>query len=266
MKLLAAFACVGLIGFLDYVTGSEIRVFPLYYFPISLGAWYTGRRGAILLSLFGSVVWMFANNLAGLRFSTAWIWVVNTLAQTCSLLLVALLMNILKAARDKEKRLASHDGLTGLLNTRAFYQFLQREVSASLRYDYPITLGYMDLDNFKAVNDTSGHREGDGLLCRVAEILTRSTRKTDVIARLGGDEFVILLPHTDTVQSHFVFDRIIAALKEAMEVGRWPVTASIGVATFRKPPDDPEILVQKVDAAMYAAKQSGKNRIEYVAT
>jgi diguanylate cyclase (GGDEF)-like protein len=265
VKLLAAFACVGLIGFLDYFTGAEIRIFPLYYFPISLGAWYTGRRGAVLLSLFGSMIWMFSNSLAGLRFSTAWIWVVNTLAQTCSLLLVALLINVLKAARDEEKRLASHDGLTGLLNTRAFYQLLQREVSASLRYDYPITLGYMDLDSFKAVNDTSGHREGDALLRRVAEILMRSTRKTDVVARLGGDEFVILLPHTDALQSRTVFDRIISALKETMEAGRWPVTASVGVATFRKPPDDPEALVQKVDAAMYAAKQSGKNRIEYVA-
>jgi diguanylate cyclase (GGDEF)-like protein len=265
-KLLAAFALVGLVGFLDYVTGAEVRIYPLYYFPLSLGAWYSGRRGAILLSLFSTVVWMYSNQLAGLRFSTSWIWIVNTLAQTASFLLVVLLINLLKAARDAEKRLARHDGLTGLLNSRAFYEELKREASTSLRYDYPLTLGYLDLDSFKAINDAHGHREGDALLRRVAEILTRATRKTDLVARLGGDEFIVLLPHTDAEQCKTVFDRINSNLGEAMSTGGWPVTASIGVATFRKPPEDPEALVHQVDSAMYAAKQSGKNRVEYATT
>ena len=165
---------------------------------------------------------------------------------------------------QREKELARTDVLTGLANRRAFYEALQVERSRAARYRRPITLACVDLDNFKRVNDTLGHSVGDELLARVADVLRQTLRLTDTIGRLGGDEFALLLPETDAPSAEALLEKLRVVLRRAMEARKWPVTFSVGAATFLENPPSIEHMIQTADELMYAVKKSGKNRISVV--
>jgi diguanylate cyclase (GGDEF)-like protein len=175
---------------------------------------------------------------------------------------LALLLKELKLSLENARMLAATDPLTGVWNSREFYRIAEIELRRARRLQYPISIAYLDIDNFKQVNDQRGHTEGDKLLRCLAQNATNALRKTDTFARLGGDEFVILLPNTDAQQSKIV----IRKLKDiAKPTDTWrdmiPVTFSIGVATFKMPPNSLEELVKRADALMYKGKLKGKNRI-----
>jgi diguanylate cyclase (GGDEF)-like protein len=120
-------------------------------------------------------------------------------------------------------------------------------------------LAYIDLDNFKTVNDTYGHLIGDSLLRLVADTIRNNIRTTDVLARLGGDEFVVLLPETDFEQSEIVINKVQTQLLDEMKKNNWPVTFSIGAVTFLTPPESVDEMIKKADNLMYSAKKNGKN-------
>jgi diguanylate cyclase (GGDEF)-like protein len=120
----------------------------------------------------------------------------------------------------------------------------------------------VDLDGFKGVNDTMGHGEGDRVLVEVAKVF-KAGRVTDLAARLGGDEFAILLPDTDSALSRKAIERIHVQLTEAMARGPWPVTFSIGVATYEAPPPTVEEMIAGADHLMYEAKRSAKGTTIY---
>jgi diguanylate cyclase (GGDEF)-like protein len=131
------------------------------------------------------------------------------------------------------------------------------------RYPHPLTVVYMDLDNFKAVNDHFGHEVGDKLLRMITKIINRNIRSTDAVARLGGDEFALLLPETNGASAGRVIEKLHAQLLAAMKKNGWPVTFSIGVVTFLSQPESVDTMIKLVDDLMYAAKESGKNQIKY---
>ncbi|MDD5224829.1 MAG: diguanylate cyclase [bacterium] len=252
-----------LIGLLDYYTGAELRIFPLYYIPIMLGAWNSRFRGAVLLAVFSALAWILSNYCAGLRFSHPYIWIANISAELVSFLVVGGLIVRLRTANSQEKMLARSDSLTKLMNARAFFERLENELARAQRYGRPFTIGYLDLDNFKTVNDHLGHRAGDNVLCLIADLLRSLVRSSDTLARLGGDEFVILLAETDREQSRAVFAKILAVLKEKMKEKEMPITASIGVVSYPENMLSAEDLISSADAAMYLAKEAGKNRVEF---
>jgi diguanylate cyclase (GGDEF)-like protein len=159
------------------------------------------------------------------------------------------------------ENLARSDFLTGVRNRRAFYEAGENEVRRARRYKRPFAIAYFDLDNFKFVNDTLGHAEGDRLLLTVAGVLRTHTRATDVVARLGGDEFAVLLPETTGDAAQAVFEKLRAALLEAMQEESWPVTFSVGGIVAETPPANFEALVKDADQLMYTVKKSGKNRL-----
>jgi diguanylate cyclase (GGDEF)-like protein len=167
----------------------------------------------------------------------------------------------LREALKAEQELARSDSLTGVRNRRAFYEAGQDEARRSRRYHRTFTLAYVDLDNFKVVNDTLGHSEGDLLLVTVAEVLRHQIRSTDVIARLGGDEFALLLPETGDAAAHVVLAKLRGALAEAMQSHLWPVTFSMGAIVCETPPASFEELVREADELMYSVKKSGKGRL-----
>jgi diguanylate cyclase (GGDEF)-like protein/PAS domain S-box-containing protein len=182
--------------------------------------------------------------------------------------------SILAIARDITERRAQaerlqfqalHDALTGLPNRTLMLDRLQHALARSRRHRQPVALLFLDLDNFKTVNDTLGHAAGDQLLIQVARRLERSVRSEDTVSRFGGDEFAVLLPYvTDVNGALEVADRIINAISEPYEVGTQEarVTASIGVALSESPDDFPDELMHRADAAMYRAKTAEKNRFE----
>ncbi|RNB91952.1 GGDEF domain-containing protein [Brevibacillus fluminis] len=150
------------------------------------------------------------------------------------------------------QQMAYHDSLTGMLSHRRFLDMLEKEIERAERYDYPVTLMFLDLDDFKKYNDTHGHMAGDRLLCHFARVLQETVRNHDEVGRWGGEEFVILLPHTDTQQSLLVGERLRANIAREMN----GVTASIGIATFPVHARTSNELALCADKLMYEAKKT----------
>ena len=169
--------------------------------------------------------------------------------------------NKLKDALERERSAARVDFLTGILNRRGFYEIAGSESQRSRRYKRPLSLVYVDLDNFKGVNDSMGHDAGDELLIQVAAVIHSEVRGTDTVGRLGGDEFAVLLPETDQEQGRIVVDKVQKQLMEAMQEKQWPVTFSIGLISFNVPPESIDEMVREADRVMYSVKLKGKNSI-----
>jgi two-component system cell cycle response regulator len=158
------------------------------------------------------------------------------------------------------ERLAVRDELTGLFNYRHFQGRLKGEVQRAQRYQRPLSLTVLDADDFKAINDTWGHAEGDRALTGIARLLTEKTRMTDTCFRYGGEEFVVLLPETQRDQALAVAERVRQAIEQAELTRNRRVTVSAGVAEFR-PAEDAETLLRRADSALYEAKRAGRNRV-----
>ena len=158
--------------------------------------------------------------------------------------------------------LANNDPLTNLFNRRRFREELEDWVAQMERHESGGALLFIDLDNFKYINDTLGHQKGDEILINFACLLRARVRETDIIARLGGDEFAIILPYTDADQAQSIAMQILALARGNLHVnkGRFhSVTASIGIALFPEHGDDVEKLLTYADLAMYRAKEKGRN-------
>jgi diguanylate cyclase (GGDEF)-like protein len=161
----------------------------------------------------------------------------------------------------QEKRLSRTDPLTGAANRRSFYEILEAEISRLNRYRRPLSLAYLDLDNFKQMNDRFGHEIGDAVLISVANTVQKHLRLGDSIARMGGDEFAILLKEADAVSAIGAIRRFQKHMLAAMRQSGWDVTFSIGVVTCEDPPASVQQLIARADQLMYEVKRSGKNNI-----
>ena len=184
-----------------------------------------------------------------------------TVVQVAVLALVAWLTAWVHALLRREQARARQDQLTGLTNGRGFTEAVGGEVARLQRYRHPFSLAYLDLDDFKTINDRQGHRAGDAVLRTVAVTLRRSLRPSDVVARLGGDEFAILLPETDAAAAQAVLERVRTTLVLVSQGQDGPVTASIGLLTCRRPAAVEEVL-ERADRLMYAGKRQGKNQVQ----
>lgn len=260
-RVIVTLGGVLLIAAVDFFSGVELRVFPLYYLPIAFAAWHLGRSGAAGAAGLSALGWFVSNQLAGLQYSHPVIWIANAFVQGASFALVGFLVAGLKQVITRERELSRLDPLCPLLNRRSFFDESARVLALCRRNGRPVTLAYIDLDNFKAANDRRGHRAGDDLLRTVAQQLLASVRSSDVSARLGGDEFALLLPEVGPEQARATLERLrdtICHSAPALDCG---VTASVGAVTFMTAPDDLELMVQMADSVMYAAKSDGKNQV-----
>ena len=168
----------------------------------------------------------------------------------------------MEAANAQLEALAMRDGLTGLGNRRAFEHRMAHEMDRVERYNYPLSLLMLDVDQFKEYNDSFGHQAGDLVLTTLARVLEAEGRETDFSARYGGEEFAVLLPHTDSEGAVTMAERLRAALETAAWNGR-AVTASIGAATLTPAMGDERSLISAADAALYAAKSAGRNCVAH---
>ncbi len=157
--------------------------------------------------------------------------------------------------------LSRQDSLTSLPNSRAFYESAELLLAVARRSGGSLTIAYLDLDNFKHVNDERGHQEGDRALKVTADVLKGHFRASDLVARLGGDEFAIMLPDTGADAARTSLERVSALLASSMRGNGWPITVSIGAVFFVCAPATLERAVSGADALMYRAKKTGKNRV-----
>ena len=251
-----------MVALVDFETGSEIRFYPFYFLPIALAASAIGRRGAYLTALLCTVLWFVSNFFGGTQYSSAWIWLWNTAIEASAYTVVAALVSQLHDSMLHERDSARIDSLTGLLNIRAFHERAPGLIGLCYRDSKPIVMAYIDLDNFKHVNDTQGHQRGDEILRIAARIIKSNLRATDLLGRLGGDEFVALLPNASAEAAAETLDRLRAGIESWMRSERCNVTASIGAVAFQQAPTSLEAVIAAADDAMYAVKHAGKNRVQ----
>ena len=252
---------VSLISLTSYAVPVDISFF--YLVPIALIAWFVGHRAGTLFSALGAGAWVVESLLEN-KFGKPGNVVVyiNGALLLGFFLLFSSLLSALRAALGREKEAARIDALTQISNRRAFSELAEAEIERAARYGGHFTVAFLDLDDFKQVNDRFGHVTGDRVLVETAQAIRKSLRVNDIVARLGGDEFVVLLPHTEPPDVEVVLRKLEAQVAAVMRRGEWPVTVSIGAATFEKPPTSVEQMVKLVDELMYSAKARGKGRLE----
>jgi diguanylate cyclase (GGDEF)-like protein len=269
-------ASVIAIAIADYLTGPDIGLSLFYLVPIVIAGRQSGRTVAVTLAVAAASGWQFAD--AAWRGVTAVsIW--NGATRLGIFLGAAFLMSRLRdderrlgelnrqleAGLALEQRLARTDALTSLANGRMFRDEVQRTLARARRDGEPVTIAYLDLDNFKALNDRYGHAEGDEILKDVASGIAAVIREGDLAARLGGDEFALLLHGCSQDALEAIGARLLTQVKTV--ASRYPDVrfgATIGFAECTPPASDPDAAIRAADRAMYAAKFKGKNRIEIV--
>ena len=171
----------------------------------------------------------------------------------------------LKKAEEEISQLANHDPLTMLPNLRLFGHLISKAISRSERESYQTAVMFIDLDDFKEVNDTLGHEAGDDALKEVAKRLLTSVRETDSVARIGGDEFVVLLENLDSSSVRIIGQRIVDHLSKAitLAVGEAYISASIGVAFYPQHGNNAKVLIKAADKAMYDVKKNTKRAVAF---
>jgi diguanylate cyclase (GGDEF)-like protein len=254
----------GLMGWLDVVTGSDFGFSLLYLVPVVFGGWRCGRVVAVLLALEAASLWFLVEATSGSHpvLATVWNGFTRLIIYVSMGVGAAIIRNDrkrLSVLLENAEALARTDGLTGLPNGRAFREQLARDLARAHRYRVPLTVVYVDIDNFKWVNDHCGHQEGDALLAEIATILRGLLRKGDHAARLGGDEFGVLLWAADTGMAGVIVSHIVESVRRLAD--RFPgsgLGASAGYASQGSTTDTVEELLHAADQAMYEVKTTCK--------
>lgn len=253
-----------IVGITDYLTGAEISFSIFYVAPIAVAVWYGTKRIGISMSIVATLIWLIAEKTFGGQYSNAAILYWNMLVRLSTFLIIAYLLSNLRHRLRKEEELADTDPLTGAFNCRAFYELVEKEIQRLRRYNHPFTIAYIDLDNFKMVNDRYGHSVGDELLQQIVLIIKTNKRNTDIVARLGGDEFVIMFLETGLHDSAIAVGKIVACMLDKMRQAELPVTFSVGVVTYEVAPNEVNQVIKLADDLMYSVKKKGKNAIAHI--
>lgn len=249
------------LGILDYFTG-DYSLIVFYLIPVSLVAWFVSKRNGLFFCCITLLLRFVADEApSSFAFHNATLHYWNEAIEFLFLVIMSLLFSALHKNLLSEQTLASTDPLTGLLNRRSFFNLAEYELNRSRRYSQSFTIAYIDLDNFKEINDSLGHHTGDELLVTVTQIMAGNIRSTDILARFGGDEFVLLLPETSSNSAVLLLKKIHHIMQESMDKHGWKVTFSIGAVTYLKSPSNVDDVIRRADAQMYTVKHSGKNNL-----
>ena len=258
----AALFLVIIISVAAYLLGYEITTSTFLLIPIALATWYGSYRQGVYFAVLSAFIGHFLDTLfASHQYSYPWIPYWNTSVRLALFLITTEFLTLLKGQLNSEKGLSRTDSLTGVMNVRGFAEVAEKMFELGARHSRPTCLAYIDMDDFKKVNDELGHNTGDQVLQTVGEVLLKSVRKTDVACRLGGDEFAIALPETNEAGAKSAFNKLKKNLAQAMQERNWAVGFSIGVISFDLPPSDFDEALKLADALMYQVKKSGKNNI-----
>ena len=265
MLLLAA---VG--GYMDFTVDKVLREdisFNLFFLiPVGIAVWFIGIKSGILVSAFSSAACFMADVIFD-GFKTVHylppIW--NSATGFIFFICLAYLLYAVRRELKMHKQLSMEDFLTKASNSRAFYNYAKIEIARIQRYKKPLTIVYLDVDNFKQVNDTYGHAAGDELLVTFVNAVHRNIRATDAVGRLGGDEFAILLPEMDAYAAPVFIEHMRKAVETEMRSkGFKAITYSAGVLTCTKTPESVQTMLKIADDAMYEVKKHGKNGVKYI--
>lgn len=234
----------------------------LFIFPIILASWYGSNQSGMALALTSTCLLLIVRYLH--TEEAFYRLIIYGASCAASFWALSKLVRNFYSVHRFESEAADTDFLTNIANARSFYVELANELVRASRYDHVFSLAYIDIDEFKRINDSLGHSEGDRLLVRIAKRLKNSVRGSDTVARLGGDEFACLLPETEQEEAKKAIMKVRTALDDCVKKNGWPVSFSIGLVTFRKMPADIKEAIKIADDLMYTVKNKKKNNIAYV--
>jgi diguanylate cyclase (GGDEF)-like protein len=255
---------IGLLGVLDYVTGNEIAFSLFYLIPILLATLAVDQNLGVLTSFLSALTLLAAQIAIGRTSSQPSLDFLNTVIRTVLFSFFAFLVDALHKSQREQRLVARTDFVTGAVSARYFTELLQMEIERMGRYANPFTVVFIDIDNFKQVNNLFGHQAGDSALRFLTDELKSQLRKTDIVARVGGDEFALLLPHLQQKDAEVILPKVRAALGEAMKQRNLPLTFSMGAVTCLTAPYAAEQMISLADELMYTVKNTTKNDIRYM--
>jgi diguanylate cyclase (GGDEF)-like protein len=253
-----------MIGWGDYQTGFA-SIAPFYLLPVTVACWVFGTGAGVGLAMLAAVAnivaeWAIFSSRMGIP---NWLSVWNGMARMVIYLVFALILSGFHKRLTRERRVARIDPHTGLANARAFYERIEGEIEKAEALGLPLSVFFIDLDNFKRVNDEKGHAVGDRLLAQIGHAASGMLGDGGFIARFGGDEFIVVMTGRDGPASLQAAHDMVSALKSATRTFDIPQTYSVGVYTAMPPLPSGVDLLKKADALMYQAKENGKDRIEH---
>lgn len=261
--LAAAFLAALAIGYANFLSRAawEIDLWPLMLGPVAAVAWVYPPRTASVLAVFAAVCVVVSSD-GGDGFP-----LVPTMGElgvdTLTFLTFSGLVGLLARTLGVQTQLARFDPLTATVSAARFRALVEQELPRARRYDHSTAVAYLDVDNFKMINDEHGHDAGDVALQCVAAVISQQLRHTDVVGRLGGDEFGILMPETSEDAAHVVLNRVRSAVSELALEKVWPIGVSIGATVVASSCADAtgEEVVKRADMQMYRIKSGSKNGV-----
>ncbi len=257
-----ATALTSVLGCADFMTSSEISFSIFYLIPITAAVILSGRQLGLIFSVICALVWITADIASGLDYHVWYIPVWNTLVRFGYFTFHTVLLNQLLTTISMIQAASLQDPLTKAANWRYFEQYSSQLLQQAGRDNIKMTIAYIDVDNFKKINDSFGHGVGDEVLIHIAQTIQSQIRSQDMIARLGGDEFAVVLNNTDLATSQEILDRIRRATLQEMQAKNWDVTLSIGAMVFSVLPMTITPMLKMVDNLMYDVKKNGKDNIK----
>ena len=248
------------LGMIDLATGYEYSFSVFYLLPVSIAAWYDQFKITVLTIMLSGMTWLIADIHAGHHYYNKFIPLWNAFVRLGFFSIVAFLLIHVRKNWQEMKNLAMKDQLTSLDNSRALdieYRILRK---LNFRKQSLFAVGIIDLDGFKAVNDTHGHHRGDEVLLQFSQILKKSCRSSDIVARLGGDEFAIILLDIDETQAYLCDDHLRTLFAESGLNQKYGVDFSMGLAILSELPENLEDATKTADQLMYQSKSLGKSQ------
>ena len=257
-NLIVGLICSIVVGVSDVIAPDDYIFSFLYLLPISFTTWFAGKSAGLFISVLCTVFWSVGHSKVGIYAS---IW--NTFSSLGLFCVVSVMLARIRQMWETEITRSRTDPLTGVMNMRAFSEIVEYEISSLQRQSSPFSVAYLDIDNFKEVNDRYGHKKGDELLKAVVACLVENLRQSDLVARMGGDEFTIFFPATNQDAAKFVIQRVKEHLMILSDDNNWPTTFSMGVLTCTNGNCSLDEIVSNADTLMYEVKSAGKNDVRF---
>ncbi len=258
-----------IIGWLDFMSGPFLAFSLFYMIPLVMISWFCGRLYGLIAAVISAVMVLIADLFwQGLPFAEPFIvvWNVGTRLILFTFIIFVITkmridLRIIRDIAEREKFLARVDPLTDVPNTRFFYEIMSKEAEVAQTLKYPIAFAYIDVDDFKSINDNYGHLIGDKVLRQIGMILKNSLRGGDIVARLGGDEFGIFMPRIKISEAEMVIKRLTALIKIELLKDGYQISVSVGLVSYAAMPAVPNVIIRTADELMYRAKNEGKDRV-----
>lgn len=257
---LISLSIIILLGIIRVKTDAEFAFASLALLPVIVITWFGGRRYGELFALIATIMWLMSDLTSDKQYSFVWVPWLNATTVLITYSIIVFLLSVVRQQLAREREYATYDFLTGLQNRRTFLEKGNSEVLRSTRYNHPLAVIFLDLDNFKLLNDTNGHNVGDEALRVTANALQKSLRVTDQVGRLGGDEFAAILPEIDYESAVETMHKVHTDINNAL-LSFAPVKASIGIACFEKSGFTFTEMLKLADELMYEVKACNKGNL-----